>query len=140
MTLGLWDTAGQEGYQNIRPLSYPGTHVFIICFSVVSKASFENAESKWYPEVRTHCPHTPMILCGTKMDLRNDKTYLDNLEQKGDKLVSQQEAIELQKKIGALEYVECSSLTREGVSKVFQAAIIAALKKPEPKKSKCLIL
>jgi Ras-related C3 botulinum toxin substrate 1 len=69
MTLGLWDTAGQEGYKNIRPLSYPGTHVFIICFSLVNYASFENVDSKWHSELTHHCPHVPIILCGTKMDL-----------------------------------------------------------------------
>jgi GTPase SAR1 family protein len=46
ITLGLWDTAGQEDYDKLRPLSYPGTHVFILCFSVVNQASYENVESK----------------------------------------------------------------------------------------------
>ena len=35
ISLGLWDTAGQEDYDRLRPLSYPGTHVFIIAFSIV---------------------------------------------------------------------------------------------------------
>ena len=55
-TLGLFDTAGQEDYDRLRPLSYPQTDVFLVCFSVTSPASFENVKEKWFPEVHHHCP------------------------------------------------------------------------------------
>jgi small GTP-binding protein len=45
-TLGLFDTAGQEDYDRLRPLSYPQTDVFLVCFSVISPSSYENVKEK----------------------------------------------------------------------------------------------
>lgn len=49
ISLGLWDTAGQEDYDRLRPLSYPQTDVFLICFSLVSPPSYENVRTKVRP-------------------------------------------------------------------------------------------
>ena len=65
ISLGLWDTAGQEDYDRLRPLSYPQTDVFVLCFSVISPTSFTNITNKWIPEIRHHCPDKPVILCGS---------------------------------------------------------------------------
>jgi GTPase SAR1 family protein len=46
------DTAGQEDYDRLRPLSYPQTDVFVLCFSIASPTSLENVASKWIPEIR----------------------------------------------------------------------------------------
>ncbi|KAG5582003.1 hypothetical protein H5410_052630 [Solanum commersonii] len=46
INLGLWDTAGQEDYNRLRPLSYRGADVFILAFSLISKASHENVSKK----------------------------------------------------------------------------------------------
>ena len=40
------------------------TDVFLICFSVVSPSSFENVTTKWYPEIKHHCPDAPILLIG----------------------------------------------------------------------------
>ena len=68
VSLGLWDTAGQEDYDRLRPLSYPQTDVFVLCFSVISPTSYTNITNKWMPEIRHHCPDTPVILCGKKRE------------------------------------------------------------------------
>lgn len=52
MELALWDTAGQEDYDRLRPLSYPDTDVILMCFSIDSPDSLENIPEKWTPEVR----------------------------------------------------------------------------------------
>merc|ERR1712048_1137163 len=68
VNVGLWDTAGQEDYDRLRPLSYPDADVFLICYSVASKASFENITGKWHPELKHHASGVPVILVGTKSD------------------------------------------------------------------------
>uniref|UniRef100_A0A2N9FFI8 Uncharacterized protein n=1 Tax=Fagus sylvatica TaxID=28930 RepID=A0A2N9FFI8_FAGSY len=67
VNLGLWDTAGQEDYNRLRPLSYRGADVFILAFSLISKASYENVAKKWIPELRHYAPGIPIILVGTKL-------------------------------------------------------------------------
>merc|ERR1711966_209716 len=65
--LALWDTAGQEDYDRLRPLSYPGTDVFLVAFSLISRASFDNIKHRWWPELMHHCPGCPIVLVGTKL-------------------------------------------------------------------------
>ena len=79
-TLGLFDTAGQEDYDRLRPLSYPSTDVFLVCFSVISPPSFENVKEKWFPEVHHHCPGVPCLIVGTQIDLRDDKVIIEKLQ------------------------------------------------------------
>ena len=56
ISLGLWDTAGQEDYDRLRPLSYPQTDVFLVCFSLVSPPSYENVRTKVRPAQRACNP------------------------------------------------------------------------------------
>ncbi|GFZ03003.1 RAC-like 2 [Actinidia rufa] len=62
VNLGLWDTAGQEDYNRLRPLSYRGADVFLLAFSLISKASYENIYKKWIPELRHYATTTPIVL------------------------------------------------------------------------------
>ena len=143
INLGLWDTAGQEDYDRLRPLSYPQTDVFLICFSLVSPASFENVRAKWYPEVSHHCPNTPIILVGTKLDLRDDKETIEKLKEKRLSPVSYTQGLQMMKEIGAVKYLECSALTQKGLKTVFDEAIRAVLqpqKISKKKKSGCSLL
>jgi Ras-related C3 botulinum toxin substrate 1 len=136
INLGLWDTAGQEDYDRLRPLSYPQTDVFLVCFSIISPASFENVEAKWYPEVFHYCPKNPILLVGTKIDLRDDYETKQRLYEKGMKCVSYEEGLLCAKRIRAKKYVECSALTQRGLKDVFDIAIQLVLFPDETKKGK----
>lgn len=141
VNLGLWDTAGQEDYDRLRPLSYPQTDVFLICFSIISPSSFDNVKSKWFPEIQHHAPGVPLLLVGTKSDLRNDQQMISKLQSKGLHVITAEQATQRAAEIGAVKFLECSALTQEGLKTVFDEAIRAALNKPKPvKKKKCTIL
>ncbi len=116
-TLGLFDTAGQEDYDRLRPLSYPQTDVFLVCFSVTSPASFENVKEKWFPEVHHHCPGVPCLIVGTQVDLRDDNAVLEKLGRQKQRPVAPEAGERLARELGAVKYVECSALTQKGVSR-----------------------
>ena len=141
VNLGLWDTAGQEDYDRLRPLSYPQTDVFLICYSIISPHSFDNVKSKWWPEIQHHAAGVPILLVGTKSDLRGDEATLNTLQAKGMRVITPAEAEQRAKEINAVKQLECSALTQEGLKNVFDEAIRAALyTKPATKKGKCTIL
>ena len=127
MELGLWDTAGQEDYDRLRPLSYPDTNVILLCFSISSPDSLENIPERWIPEIKHFCPKVPVVLVGCKKDLRNDEETLSLLAADKKAPVSREEGEEMKTKIGAVGYQECSAKTKEGVREVFEVATRAAL-------------
>lgn len=121
--LGLWDTAGQEEYDRLRPLSYPQTDCFLLCYSIVAPSSLDNCKQKWYPEISHHCPEARTILVGLKKDLRNDTDTLAKLAEKRLHPVTPEEAQKLCKELGCVKHLECSARTREGLSQLFKEAI-----------------
>ncbi|PAA52786.1 hypothetical protein BOX15_Mlig024445g3 [Macrostomum lignano] len=113
--LSLWDTAGQSEYDRLRPVVYPMTDVIIICFSLVEPASYENARNRWVKEVRHFCPLAPLLLVGTKLDLRRQ-------DSPPGRCISRLQGMAMAKDIGAVRYLECSALTQDGVCAVFEEA------------------
>ncbi|PAA77476.1 hypothetical protein BOX15_Mlig022233g1 [Macrostomum lignano] len=145
INLCLWDTAGQEEYDQLRILSYPQTDVMIVCFALDNPISCDNVRSKWVPEVRHYAPNTPILLVGTKKDLRDDPETIERLKAKNRAPVSTIKGQALAKEIQAVRYLECSSKLQSEVKTVFDEAIRLVLS-PRPttlkKRSKreCLIL
>eukprot|EP01122_Echinamoeba_exundans_P004876 TRINITY_DN1508_c0_g2_i1.p1 TRINITY_DN1508_c0_g2~~TRINITY_DN1508_c0_g2_i1.p1 ORF type:complete len:194 (+),score=57.60 TRINITY_DN1508_c0_g2_i1:33-614(+) len=138
--LGLWDTAGQEEYDRLRPLSYANANVFLICFSVVNPTSYENVTAKWYPELMHFCPDVPFILVGTKLDLRGDSGTLEKLRASNQAPITTQKGEELAKKIRAIKYLECSAKTEDGLKTVFDEAVKSVLFTNKRKKGICTLL
>lgn len=128
VNLGLWDTAGQEDYSRLRPLSYRGADIFVLAFSLISRASYENVLKKWMPELRRFAPNVPVVLVGTKLDLRNDNRYM--ADHMGSNVITSSQGEELRKQIGAAAYIECSSKTQQNVKAVFDIAIKVVLQPP----------
>lgn len=136
VNLGLWDTAGQEDYDRLRPLSYPQTDVFLVCFSVISPSSYENVKSKWFPEISHHAPGVPFLLIGTKTDLRDDDEQVARLREKNLTPVTDVKGNQLAASLNAVKYLECSALTQKGLKNVFDEAIRAVLTNKSQKTKK----
>jgi len=108
-------STGQKGYERLRGESYPGTDIFIICFSIDDKDSLTNV-GKWHDEVCQYDQSVPILLVGTKTDMRETGIECGNF-------VEMEEAMTLANNIGAIGYLECSALAKVAVKKVFDEAL-----------------
>ncbi|PLN79864.1 P-loop containing nucleoside triphosphate hydrolase protein [Aspergillus taichungensis] len=138
--LALWDTAGQEDYERLRPLAYSKAHVILIGFAIDTPDSLENVKHKWAEEANERCPGVPIIIVGLKKDLRDDPMAIEEMRKKSLRFVTAKEGHDTSTSLGARKYLECSSLTGEGVDDVFEAATRAALLTFEKRKSSCCIV
>ena len=141
VTFEMCDTPGQDDFDTLRPLVYPNTDVFLLCFSVVLPSSFHNIREKWIPEIRKSTQKNkkkiksknqkddiPIVLVGTQSDLRNDAQTLVELAQYKETPVSEADARKLVQSMGFDDYIESSSLTQKNLKEVFDSAIMAGLK------------
>eukprot|EP01130_Rhizamoeba_saxonica_P002937 TRINITY_DN1292_c0_g2_i1.p1 TRINITY_DN1292_c0_g2~~TRINITY_DN1292_c0_g2_i1.p1 ORF type:complete len:186 (+),score=39.16 TRINITY_DN1292_c0_g2_i1:98-655(+) len=108
--LGLWDTAGQDDYDRLRPLSYPQTDIYLVAFHTAS--SLNNVTTKWIPEITHHTPGVPWIGVHTKNDLDNEQFGI---------------AQSILPTLGAQDVLSCSALTQNGLKHVFDTAIRTSL-------------
>lgn len=134
--LALWDTAGQEEYERLRPLSYSKANVILIGFAIDKPDSLLNARSKWSEEVSRYCPGVPIILVGLKKDLRNESVNGSDKT----KFVQTSQGEEIARQIGAKKFLECSALTGESVDDVFEAATRTSLLVSEETSSGCCVV
>jgi len=133
--LSLWDTAGQEEFDRLRSLSYDDTHTIMLCFSVDSKDSLENVESKWVGEIAENCQGVKLVLVALKCDLR--EKYSEEEEdtgesaqaqgQEGNEFIDYKQGLEVAQRIQALRYLECSAKKNRGVNEAFTEAARVAL-------------
>jgi len=150
LTLELCDTPGQDDFDTLRPLVYPHTDVFLLCFSVVMPSTFQNVKEKWIPEIRSQSKKVPIVLVGTQSDLREDAKTLVGLRNFKEQPIQEAEARKVASSLGCETYVESSALTQKNLKEVFDNAIMEGLKsrrlredkgqKKNRKKKKCSIL
>jgi GTPase SAR1 family protein len=89
------------------------------------------------------CPEVPLIVVGTKLDLRDDQATLDKLGTQGHKPISTAQGEELARKIKAVKFMECSAKTGQQLKSVFDEAVKSVLFKKGNRKrreGRCLIL
>ncbi|PON24402.1 GTP-binding protein rho3 [Trichoderma gamsii] len=154
--LSLWDTAGQEEFDRLRSLSYGitpyDTDLIVLCYSVDSKDSLENVESKWVGEIADNCPGVKLVLIALKCDLRqmgeDEPEEADaaaaadgSAQREKPPTISYDEGLEVAKRIGASRYLECSAMKNRGVNEAFtEAARVALSVKKEREDNKCTIM
>eukprot|EP00300_Choanocystis_sp_HF-7_P022456 c21731_g1_i1.p1 GENE.c21731_g1_i1~~c21731_g1_i1.p1 ORF type:complete len:210 (+),score=20.01 c21731_g1_i1:30-659(+) len=115
LLLDLWDTSGQNGYDRLRPLSYPQTDVFLVLFSIDCRSSFDSVRYR-VPGLKHHVPNASIILVGAKSDLRHDP------EHRGKDMITSEEATALAEQLRLSCYMECSALTQNNLKSVFDEA------------------
>lgn len=149
--LSLWDTAGQEEFDRLRSLSYDDTHAIMLCFSVDSKDSLENVESKWVGEIAENCQGVKLVLVALKCDLREQSADeegeaaegADGAQKEKKDMINYNQGLEVARRIGALRYLECSAMRNRGVNEAFtEAARVALSVKSNGEKgdSKCSVM
>ncbi|KAI8948080.1 putative RHO3 protein [Xylaria longipes] len=153
--LSLWDTAGQEEFDRLRSLSYDNTDVVVLCFSVDSKDSLENVESKWIGEIQENCPGVKLVLVALKCDLRENgeeeeeggasaaaAPAADGAQREKKPMIEYNQGLDVARRIKAMRYLECSAMRNRGVNEAFtEAARVALSVKPSgEQESSCIIM
>ncbi|XP_074519389.1 rho-related GTP-binding protein RhoH [Halichoeres trimaculatus] len=121
ISLGLWDTAGNDNFRSIRPRSYQQADVVLICFSVANPNSLASVQHKWINEVRENLPRVPVLVVATQTDQRETGAHRGAC-------ISPAEGRQVAQEVHAKGYLECSSLSNRGVQQVFEYAVRTAVK------------
>uniref|UniRef100_A0A0B7AYI3 Uncharacterized protein n=1 Tax=Arion vulgaris TaxID=1028688 RepID=A0A0B7AYI3_9EUPU len=131
-----------EGTENpkFRQSLYSGTHIFVICFSVVKPASLRHVEEVWLPEIRSFTPGIPFILVGAQADLRSVDIIRDMLASSGQRPITTAEGAMLARRVGATCYIETSPEVEKNVRKLINSAIASVLKVTGGNSNLCTIL
>jgi len=123
-----WDISLGRGFDldhKMRKDTYKETNVFLVCFSLVEPESYENIYKRWAPELETLYTHVPVILVGTKKDLVNDRTTLEELRQRNLCPLTSEDGLRMAHDIGAVQYVEVSAELQLGCTELMHDAIRA---------------
>ena len=119
----------------------------MLCYSVDSKDSLENVESKWVGEIADNCPGVKLVLVALKCDLRESAAEEDeaahSTEAQPEKrpMINYDQGLEVARRINALRYLECSAMRNRGVNEAFtEAARVALSVKKERESRRCTVL
>ena len=113
----IWDTAGQEKFQNIAKQYYKGANGVLLIYDICNRKSFERVDF-WLKELKEYNRIDELFVClvGNKIDLE-DKRVISNEE--GEKYA----------KVNNINYFEVSAKSGKGVSELFNKAIKGSMDK-----------
>lgn len=123
----------------------------MLCYSVDSKDSLENVESKWVGEIADNCPGVKLVLVALKCDLREGSeddddpapAATDGADGHREKkpMIGYEQGLEVARRINALRYLECSAMRNRGVNEAFtEAARVALSVKKDKEDGKCVVM
>ncbi|XP_073840765.1 ras-related protein ced-10-like [Musca autumnalis] len=140
VTLVLCDT----GDLHVKPSHYTNADIFLLCYAIDEPCAFENIRERWLPEVRHYCPDVPIVLVGTKIDLRHD---LELLRRKPlFQFATFNEGNNMAKEIDAIKYLECSAVRGIGIVEIFEFVTFQVMEQrsqwvnQEGGKGKCVLM
>ena len=112
----IWDLAGQAQFKRVRLKYLANAITGILVYDVTNRASFENIDKNWYPEIKKVSPNVALILVGNKIDLKEER------------VVSSEEGESLSKKL-KLTYIETSAKTGENINDAFKMLALQIIKR-----------
>ena len=123
----------------------------MLCYSVDSKDSLENVESKWVGEIAENCPNTKLVLVALKCDLREsdeeegaegaDGGGGGGQQREKKEMIGYDAGLEVARRINASRYLECSAMRNRGVNEAFtEAARVALTVRKEREEGKCVVM
>eukprot|EP01095_Lingulamoeba_sp_RSL-Kostka_P016350 TRINITY_DN797_c1_g1_i1.p1 TRINITY_DN797_c1_g1~~TRINITY_DN797_c1_g1_i1.p1 ORF type:complete len:198 (+),score=58.54 TRINITY_DN797_c1_g1_i1:38-631(+) len=109
INLVFHDTVGQDDFSqfNVTEL-YETADLFFVCYSIISPKSLQNIEKKWITNIRALNDQSPVVLIGTKSDLREDEDIIERLNQRDLSPLKIKDGKTTAKNIEAAEFFEAS--------------------------------
>lgn len=139
VTFNIVDTLSTEEHDRIRPCCYPHTQLVFIAFNCMDVDSFKSVQSKWIPEIRHHLPHVPIILLGTKIDLRHNWIHVKQLlAQKAQHPIQYEMGKEMAQKMGCISYLELSAFESEELD-ILEDVIVGGVGASKNVQPKCIV-
>lgn len=125
VSLSINDIGGQERFEGVRHMFYPGTHVALLVYDVTRPDSLDNLVSIWIKEIhefnppREDEPPLQMTIVGNKCDLEETR------------MIETSEGEEVAKKLGAIKHIETSAKDNKNVDTAFHELTEIFLQKAE---------
>jgi len=133
-TLDIYDNAPFEDTPSLHiPSPFCNVDVILLVHSCTDQDSFENIEEEWMPEIRLYQNFCPIVICCSKIDLRNDPDTQKQMRSEGKRFLTMEDAKELQEKFPEIAaVVENSALDQIGLKETFDTCVRVALTKHAP--------